>query len=63
MILDVAGFVACDYAADCVPIPQHYGVLAARLGVAGVEPTTTMLEVTRLAIPGRMVELEVTAVA
>lgn len=40
----------------------HYGVLAGRLGTAGVAPTTTMLEVTRLAVPGQMVELEATAV-
>jgi len=33
------------------------------LGAAGVAPTTTMLEVTRLAIPVLMVELEGTAVA
>ncbi|WP_353952469.1 RidA family protein [Knoellia sp. S7-12] len=42
---------------------QHYGVLAARLGAAGVAPTTTMLGVTRLAIPGQLIELEATAVA
>lgn len=42
---------------------QHYGVLAGRLGAAKVAPTTTMLGVTRLAIPGQMVELEGTAVA
>ncbi|GAA1915743.1 RidA family protein [Streptomyces durmitorensis] len=42
---------------------QHYGVLAGRLGAAGVAPTTTMLGVTRLAIPTLMVELEGTAVA
>lgn len=42
---------------------QHYGVLAARLGAAGVAPATTMLGVTRLAIPGQLVELEGTAVA
>ena len=30
---------------------QHYGVLASRLGAAGVAPTTTMLGVTRLAVP------------
>jgi hypothetical protein len=41
----------------------HYGVLAAQLGAAGVAPATTMLGVTRLAIPGQMVELEATAVA
>lgn len=42
---------------------QHYGVLAARLGAAKVAPPTTMLGVTRLAIPELMVELEATAVA
>ncbi|WP_232544577.1 RidA family protein [Streptomyces buecherae] len=42
---------------------QHYGVLAARLATAGVAPTTTMLGVVRLAVPGQLVELEGTAVA
>ncbi|MFW6598453.1 RidA family protein [Propionibacteriaceae bacterium Y2011] len=42
---------------------QHYGVLAARLGEVGVAPTTSMLGVTRLAVPGQLVELEGTAVA
>ena len=42
---------------------QHYGVPASRLGAAGVAPTTTMLGVTRLAVPDLMVELEGTAVA
>ena len=42
---------------------QHYGVLAARLGAAGVAPPTTLLGVTRLAIPGQLVEIEGTAVA
>ncbi|MBY8851346.1 RidA family protein, partial [Saccharothrix sp. MB29] len=42
---------------------RHHGVLASRLGSAGVAPTTTMLGVTRLAIPGLVVELEGTAVA
>jgi enamine deaminase RidA (YjgF/YER057c/UK114 family) len=42
---------------------EHYGVLASRLGAAGVAPTTTMLGVTRLAIPTLLVELEGTAVA
>ncbi|MFF2554013.1 RidA family protein [Nocardia sp. NPDC058058] len=41
----------------------HYGILAGRLGAAGVAPTTTMLGVTRLAIPGQLVELDGTAVA
>ncbi|MEV8343579.1 RidA family protein [Streptomyces niveus] len=42
---------------------QHYGGLAARLGAAGVAPATTMLGVTRLAVPTLLVELEGTAVA
>lgn len=51
------------YTTDVDLLFQHYGVLAARLGAAGVAPTTTMLGVTRLAIPVLMVELEGTAVA
>lgn len=51
------------YTTDVDVLFPHYGVLAARLGAAGVAPTTTMLGVTRLAIPGQLVELEGTAVA
>ncbi|MFJ5732635.1 RidA family protein [Streptomyces paradoxus] len=51
------------YTTDVDLLFQHYGVLAGRLGAARVSPTTTMLGVTRLAIPGQMVELEGTAVA
>lgn len=51
------------YTTDVDLLFQHYGVLASRLGIAGVAPTTTMLGVTRLAIPDLMVELEGTAVA
>jgi enamine deaminase RidA (YjgF/YER057c/UK114 family) len=51
------------YTTDVDLLFQHYGVLASRLGVAGVAPTTTLLGVARLAIPGQMVELEGTAVA
>ncbi|MFH8594928.1 RidA family protein [Streptomyces rimosus] len=51
------------YTTDVDLLFQHYGVLAARLGAAEVTPTTTMLGVTRLAIPGQLVELEGTAVA
>ncbi|MFF2083449.1 RidA family protein [Nocardia sp. NPDC058176] len=50
------------YTTDVDLLFQHYGVLAARLGAAGVAPTTTMLGVTRLAIPGQLIELEGTAV-
>lgn len=51
------------YTTDVDRLFQHYGVLAARLGAARVTPSTTMLGVTRLAIPDLMVELEGTAVA
>lgn len=51
------------YATDVDALFPHYGVLAGRLGAAGVAPTTTMLGVSRLAIPGQLVELEGTAVA
>jgi enamine deaminase RidA (YjgF/YER057c/UK114 family) len=51
------------YTTDVDALFPHYGALAGRLGAAGVAPTTTMLEVTRLAIPGQLIELEGTAVA
>ncbi|GAA4664880.1 RidA family protein [Streptomyces buecherae] len=51
------------YTTDVDLLFQHYGVLAARLAAAGVAPTTTMLGVVRLAVPGQLVELEGTAVA
>ena len=51
------------YTTDVDRLFQHYGVLASRLGAAGVAPATTLLGVTRLAIPDLMVELEGTAVA
>ncbi|GAA1463874.1 RidA family protein [Nocardiopsis exhalans] len=51
------------YTTDVDRLFEHYGVLAARLGAAGAAPSTTMLGVTRLAIPSLIVELEGTAVA
>ncbi|GAA4977099.1 RidA family protein [Kineococcus glutinatus] len=51
------------YTSDVDLLLQHYGVLASRLGAAGAAPATTMLGVTRLAVPGQLVELEGTAVA
>ena len=51
------------YTTDVDLLFQHYGVLAAKLGAAGVAPPTTMLGVTRLAIPDLIVELEGTTVA
>ncbi|GAB3321012.1 RidA family protein [Hymenobacter humi] len=51
------------YTTDVDALFPHYGVLAGRLGKVGAAPTTTMLGVTRLAVPGQLVELEGTAVA
>jgi enamine deaminase RidA (YjgF/YER057c/UK114 family) len=51
------------YTTDVDRLFEHYGVLASRLGAAGVAPPTTMLGVSRLALPELMVELEGTAVA
>ncbi|WP_211215961.1 RidA family protein [Catelliglobosispora koreensis] len=51
------------YTTDVDGLFEHYGVLASRLGAAGVAPPTTMLGVSRLAIPELLVELEGTAVA
>jgi enamine deaminase RidA (YjgF/YER057c/UK114 family) len=68
-VLDGAGMSLANlvrltvYATDVDLLLRHYGVLASRLGAAGVAPTTTMLGVTRLAVPGQLVELEGTAVA
>jgi enamine deaminase RidA (YjgF/YER057c/UK114 family) len=50
------------YTTDVDLLFEHYGILAGRLGAAGVTPTSTMLGVTRLAIPTLLVELEATAV-
>lgn len=51
------------YTTDVDALLPQYGVLAGRLAAAEVAPVTTMLGVTRLAIPGLLVELEATAVA
>lgn len=51
------------YTTDVDALFPHYGQLAGRLGAVGVAPTTTMLGVTRLAVPGQLVELEGTAAA
>ncbi|MEV6331054.1 RidA family protein [Streptomyces sp. NPDC051909] len=51
------------YTTDVDALFPHYGLLAGRLAAAGVAPASTMLGVTRLAVPGLLVELEGTAVA
>lgn len=50
------------FTTDVDALMAHYGVIAARLGAAGVAPTSTMLGITRLAVPGQMVEIEGIAV-
>lgn len=61
--MSLANLVRLNVYTTCVDaLFPHYGLLAGKLGTAGVAPTTTMLEVTRLAIPGQLVELEGTAV-
>ena len=50
------------YTTDVDLLFQHYSGLASRLGAAGAAPTTSMLGVGRLALPGLMVEIEGTAV-
>jgi enamine deaminase RidA (YjgF/YER057c/UK114 family) len=68
-VLDGAGMSLANlvrlnvYTTDVDLLLRHYGVLAARVGAAQVAPTTTMLGVVRLAVPGQLVELEGTAVA
>lgn len=50
------------YTTDVDALVEHYGILAGALAAAGVAPATTMLGVSRLAVPGQLVELEGTAV-
>ncbi len=68
-VLAAAGMTLADvvrlsvYTTDVDQLFPHYGLLASRLAAARVAPTTTMLGVVRLAVPGQVVELEGTAVA
>ena len=50
------------YTTDVDGLFPHHSELAGRLGALAAAPTTTMLQVQRLAIPGQLVELEGTAV-
>ena len=51
------------YTTDVDALFENQGVVAERLGAAGVTPPGTLLGVARLAFPELMVELEATAVA
>jgi hypothetical protein len=58
-----AGVSRIRYTTDVDLLLPHYGVPASRLGAAKAAPATTMLGVTRPALPGQMVGPEGTAVA
>jgi enamine deaminase RidA (YjgF/YER057c/UK114 family) len=51
------------YTTDVDALLGCFDVIAGRFGAAGVRPASTLLGVTRLAIPELMVELEATAIA
>lgn len=50
------------YTTDIDAVFANYGIIAERLGAAGVQPPGSLLGVARLAYPELMVELEATAV-
>lgn len=49
------------YATDVDEALKHFDALGMRIGPAGVKPPMTLLGVSRLAIPGLMIEIEASA--
>lgn len=49
------------YTTDIDEAMNHFDVLGAKLGSAGVSPPMSLLGITRLAIPELMIEIEATA--
>ncbi len=49
------------YTTDVDEALKHFDILGTRLGPVGVAPPMTLLGITRLAIPGLMIEIEATA--
>ena len=49
------------YTTDVDQAMKHFDVLGARFGPVGATPPMTLLGVTRLAIPGLLIEVEATA--
>ncbi|MFD1882710.1 RidA family protein [Paracoccus pacificus] len=49
------------YTTDMDEALKHFDLLGARLGSAGVTPPSTLVGVTRLALPSLMIEIEATA--
>jgi enamine deaminase RidA (YjgF/YER057c/UK114 family) len=68
VVLDQAGYALSNvvrlnyYVTDVDSFFAHQDVLLARLSAAGVQPSGTLLGVTRLAFPELLVEIEATAV-
>jgi enamine deaminase RidA (YjgF/YER057c/UK114 family) len=66
-VLSKAGFTLADvvrlnyFVTDVDSFLQAGDVWGARLGMAGCKPATTLLGITRLAIPTLLVEIEATA--
>ena len=66
-VLDAAGMGLANltrlviYTTDVDQALQSFEVLGTRLGMAGAMPPMTLLGVTRLAIPGLLIEIEASA--
>jgi len=61
--MDLSNVVRLNtYTTDIDAMFANYGIVAERLGAAGVQPPGSLLGVARLAYPQLMVELEATAV-
>jgi enamine deaminase RidA (YjgF/YER057c/UK114 family) len=66
-VLQEAGYTLANvvrlnyYTTDVDLLLANYGVLVNRLATAGVQPSSTLLGVTRLAFPDWLIEIEATA--
>ena len=67
-VLTAAGYSLSDvvrlnyYATDLDQLFAHYEVVVERLAAVGCQPSGTLLEVSRLAFPELLIEIEATAV-
>lgn len=60
--MDLANITRLNvYTTDVDEAMKHFDVLGAKLGAVGVTPPMTLLGITRLALPGLMIEIEATA--
>lgn len=66
-VLQAAGMGVADvirlniFSTDVDEALKHFDILGARFGPAGTAPPMTLLGVSRLAIPGLLIEIEATA--